>query len=326
MLVSELNKDYELFDRTPECKSRVFDKPKLFLVSGNEVAYCWDNTQPLYLFPLSLLDFLNARQPPVELQVFNACSSQVISTIRKQRFSKIHFEKIDEPAIEHALLSGSKVSVLCSSTELVDADTSLLSHVNYLRVKTDCLDGKVLGKLQSLRNPSLLLGAKIYLSPGRDYFALANGLKSAGVDFVHVSKFLEAGGNSYLSATEKSSISGLKELETSDFRVILPRDLTKLLNDRFEISPLFNNSRSCSSSRYRVVMHDGSFYPCYTLSVLESGRFAKAGLEQHFSGEPGASCSDCACIYENDILHDLFCKLEGVKNHRFLLGYKHGKE
>ena len=48
----------KLFFKTPEDKFRVFQKPRLIMFSEGSEVESWTNTQPLYFYPFSWLDYL----------------------------------------------------------------------------------------------------------------------------------------------------------------------------------------------------------------------------------------------------------------------------
>jgi len=65
-----------------------------------------------------------------------------------------------------------------------------------------------------------------------------------------------------------------------------------------------------------LVLKGDSYYPCYTKRILAQQGFKKGGIER-----PKKNCLDCACIYENDMLHDIENKMKNYKNPRFALEY-----
>ena len=171
--------------------------------------------------------------------------------------------------------------------------------------------------MSNLPNEKVLSGVKTYIGEGCDYQTLALQAREIGFDFFHVAKRLIINQeNPRISEEERRKIMRLQELETKQFRVIIPSSLEEKFAKRFVITPQLGNVTSCNFSRYRIVLKGDSYYPCYTKRILAQQGFKKGGIER-----PKKNCLDCACIYENDMLHDIENKMKNYKNPRFALEY-----
>ena len=323
----ELEHRYELFDATPRDKMRVFDSPTLWLVSGGRAIKSWANTQPLYFYPFSVLDFVADGRKRQELRIINPDTLVAEKAIGQSMNLKVHFEGVNTRLMEIALKKGCRTSVICNLEEINEDNSSTLSSLDFLTVRADpsVFD---LSTLKDIPRAWLLSGIRTYLSENDDDFAgLASEAKRVGFDFIHVSKKLMESKQARLLEAQANKVKDLRSLQSSAFRVILPRNLDMVFNEKFVISEEYGNSRNCYSSRHRKVVYKDMFHPCYTRSVIESGTFASKSIVELENKYPlfGKSCTDCACIYENDLLEDISMASKGIIDRKFLLGYPKGE-
>ena len=303
-----------LFFETPKGKYRVFQKPRLVMFSEEKEVESWANTQPLYFYPFSWLDFLG-KQGVRELYI------QDNSKIAKQEIGslspgKVHFENFDEILIKFAKEKGHKTSVICNLEELSKNEINGLSYSDFIkiRVNNNC---KNLYSLSNVPNEQSLSCIKVYAGENCDYQNIALQSKEIGFDFFHVAKRLIQGPeNSKMSYEEKEEIINLKVLETDKFKVIIPSSLEEKFTKRFLITSDEGNVSSCNFLEYRLVLSKNNFYPCYTQRILDG-----FGCEQKERVKSPKNCLDCACIYENDMLSDIETKIESYKNPCFALEY-----
>ncbi|MCU0642167.1 MAG: hypothetical protein MUF61_01125 [archaeon] len=287
------------------------------LSEGGEVVSRWANTQPLYFYPYSWLDYLN-RGKPAELYIAEASAVQAIEAIKQLRVCKVHFEKLDAKSIQFAKTMGHKTSLICDLEEITAEDIPILAGMDFVRVRVR--GNPNLSLLRKLPNKSLLSCIKIYAGEKHNYREIAKQVREAGFDMLWVSKSLETCENTPLSEEEQRRIMCLKEAEAPDFSVVLPSDLRYCHAKRFRINGAFGNSRDCLFSGYRRVLKGDKFYPCYTGVVLASDEFGSKSMDEIKHGKN--KCTDCACIYENDMLADIMAKSKRVKNPRFAMEYK----
>jgi hypothetical protein len=171
--------------------------------------------------------------------------------------------------------------------------------------------------LSGFPNEHVLSCIKAYVGEGCNYLAIALQAWEMGFDFIHVAKRLENGHDSHqLSAEEKQKIRDLQKLETEQFRVVIPSSLEESFARRFVITPGLGNVSSCDFSEYRRVLKGNSYYPCYTQQILTGPGFSSEGIKKN-----SQNCLDCACIYENEMLHDIRAKMRRYKNPSFALEY-----
>jgi hypothetical protein len=308
-------KNKVLFFETPEDKLRVFQRPRLVMFSkGNEVQG-WTNTQPLYFYPFSWLDYLNGRGVR-ELYIQDNSSGMAEEEITSLEEGKVHFEIPDERLIQLAKERRHKVSVICDIGDLSPERVVGLSASDFVRFRvsesSDNLD-----ILSGLPNKQTLSCIKVYVGGGCDYRSLALQAREMGFDFLHVSKKLSFGSERpKISKKEVAEIERLQEIETDQFRVILPSSLEEKFARRFVINLEFGNVSSCDFSKYRIVLKGEGLYPCYTQQIL-----SQPGAKKGMIVSPPKNCLDCACIYENDMLSDIKNKMRRYKNPRFALEY-----
>lgn len=302
------------FFETPKNKLRAFQSPRLIMYSEGQEVGSWSNTQPLYFYPFSWLDYLNGTGIR-EVYVIDSSTNTIREVLNQLRDGKVHFENPNIEAIKIARDLGHKVSVICNLNELNPLHISALAETDFVRVRVNKQED--LAFLSGLPNEGLLSCIKVYAGEGCDYQAIVLQSREMGFDFIHVAKrLINCQENPELSSEEAREIRKLSELETEKFRVILPKSLKKRFAERFRIDPSLGNAPSCGFSKYRSVLKEDSLYPCYTKSIL---------ARPSESGKP-KSCLDCACIYENDMLHSIKREMQRYKEPSFALEYmKNGR-
>lgn len=312
-------KNKTLFFETPKDKLRVFQKPKLVVLSEGTEVESWDNTQPLYFYPFSWLDFLE-KKVVRELYIYDCLPSLAEKEIKHLDKGKVHFEKLDMRLMRIAKERGHKVSIICNLEELTQEQIEELSNLDFVKIRVSKDYGK-LSLLSNLPNERVLSCIKTYLGEGCDYRNVTLQSKEMGFDFFHVAKRLVNGPeNPKVSKEEKKRVMELLNLEARNFKVVIPSSLDEIFARRFLIAPQFSNTSSCHFSRYRIVLKGDVFYPCYTQRILAQEGFRKGELRN-----PTKDCLDCACIYENDMLFDIESKMEKYKKPYFALEYQDDK-
>lgn len=305
----------KLFFKTPEDKLRVFQKSRLIMFSEGREVESWDNTQPLYFYPFTWLDYLG-KEGIRELYIQESSSEMAEKEIRSLDNGKVHFEQPNERLIKFAKERGHKVSVICNVEDLLPGQIEGLSVSDFVRIRINnpSSDLRLLG---GLPKEPILSCIKLYVGDGRDYRNIALQTRDMGFDFLHVAKRLMTNQkNPRISEEEKEKIRDLQELETVQFRIVIPSSLEKRFASRFLITTGLGNVSSCDFSRYRLVLKGDNPYPCYTQKILAQSGFTRGWIENN----PG-NCLDCACIYENDMLHDIKTKMRRYKNPSFALEY-----
>jgi hypothetical protein len=305
----------KFFFKTPEDKLRVFQKPRLIMFSEGSEVESWANTQPLYFYPFSWLDYLG-KEGIRELYIQDVSLGLAEKEINALEGGKVHFEQPNERLIKLAKERGHKVSVICNIEDLLPKQLEGLSVSDFVRIRVN-KNCDNLRSLSGLPNEHVLSCIKAYVGEGCNYEALALQARKIGFDFFHIAKRLE---NEHdllqLSEKEKQKIRDLQELETKQFKVVIPSSLEERFARRFVITPRLGNVPSCDFSEYRRVLKGNSYYPCYTQQILAEPGFTSEDKDKN----PG-NCLDCACIYENDMLHDIKTTMRRYKNPSFALEY-----
>ena len=306
------NNPKTLFFKTPKNKYRVFQKPRLVMLSEGKEVGSWENTQPLYFYPFSWLDFLN-KAGTRELYVDDCSKSIAKKEIKSLKSGKVHFEKVDIELINFAKERGHKVSAICNLEDLSQEDIKTLSNADFVKIRVK--DYEKMSKLAGLPNKNVLSCIKAYIGDSCNYRNIALQSKEMGFDFFHVSKKLKCSENQKISKNEKEMISALKSLESNRFKIIIPSSLEERFAKKFSINADYGNTSLCLFSKYRLVLGKGGYYPCYTQKILHS-----SGSKNKSADKPRL-CSDCACIYENDMLADIESKMANHENTCFALEY-----
>ncbi len=305
----------ELFFKTPEDKFKVFQKPRLIMFSEGSEVESWANTQSLYFYPFSWLDYLG-KGGIRELYIQDVSLGFAEKEINALENGKVHFEQPNERLIKLAKKRGHKVSVICNIEDLLPEQIKGLSVSDFVRIRVNNPSSD-LRLLEGLPRNSLLSCIKLYVGDGCNYGDIALQAREMGFDFIHVAKRLENGYDLLqLSEEEKQKIRDLQKLETEQSRVVIPSSLEERFARRFLITPGLGNVSSCDFSEYRRVLKGNSYYPCYTQQIIAQSSSIGKVIERN----PG-NCLDCACIYENDMLHDIKTKMRRYKNPSFALEY-----
>ena len=305
----------QLFFETPEDKLRVFQKPKLAMFSEGREVESWANTQPLYFYPFSWLDYLG-RNRIRELYIQDVSLRIAEKEINALENGKIHFETPDKHLIKFAKGKGHKVSVICDFEDISAEQLEGLSASDFVRIRINNPSND-LRLLSGLPREHILSCIKLYVGDGCDYIAIALQAREMGFDFLHVAKRLITNKeNPGIPGDERNKILELHKLESNRFRVITPSSLEQRFAKRFIITPILGNISSCNFSKYRLVLKGDNHYPCYTQHILALHEFKKEDTVSN-----PKDCLDCACIYENDMLNDIETKMKRYKNPIFALEY-----
>jgi hypothetical protein len=309
-------KNKAIFFETPKDKWKAFQNPRLVMFSGEDEVGSWDNTQSLYFYPFSWLDYLN-NAGLRELYVVDSSIDTIRNALSLLKSSgKVHFEHPNIDAIKMAKDLDHKVSLICNLEELTPFHMPVLSEADFIRVRVT--KQRDLTLLSGLPNEKLLSCIKVYVGEGCDYKNLAIQAKNLGFDFFYVAKRLVKDENKKLSEQERHTILGLIELDSRNFKVIIPSSLEEKFARKFVINPKFNNVTSCNFSKYRVVLNEKGYYPCYTKQML-----AQEGKKEELNNPK--NCLDCACIYENDMLSNIETQMTKYKSPYFALEYQHDR-
>jgi hypothetical protein len=309
-------KDRMLFFETPKDKWKVFQKPRLVMFSEGVEVECWENTQPLYFYPFSWLDYLG-KKCVRELLIQDCLSEFAEKEMGLLDKGKVHFEKPDTYLMRVAKEKGHKISVICNLDDLTREQIRSLSDSDFVRIRIG-KDYSKLSLLSDIPNEKLLFGIKTYIGEGCDYQNLAEQSKKMGFDFIHVAKRLACSSkNIIISNDEIKKIKELKEIETRTFKVVIPSSLDEVFARRFVITPKMGNTFNCDFSMYRIVLKGKGIYPCYTQNIL-----SQEGVRKRELITAVKDCSDCACIYENDMLFNIKTKMEKFKRPYFALEYQ----
>ncbi|MBU2522995.1 MAG: hypothetical protein KKE23_01745 [Nanoarchaeota archaeon] len=306
-----------LFFETPKEKSKVFEEPELVMIYDHNIVQTWNNTQPLYFYPFSWLDYLKFKGLR-EIQIIDCDETSTKKALEELKEGKVHFEGIDIKGIDYALAHNHKVSVLCNLEDIKLSHILTLSNVDFLKVRIN--EERDLNKLRNVARTGMLSCVKAYAREGHDFVSLARKVSDVGFDVLHIAKRLEDNVNPDMTYEEKASIIQASQLDLPNLKIKIPSSLDKAYAERFVMGKKFNNSQDCSFSEYRKVLYHGKDFPCYTRKILSSP--AEKGLVSRVK----KACDDCACIYENDMLSKINEKRREFKRHKFALRYiQHGK-
>ncbi len=340
-----MKKEYELILKNAEtikCDIReLFNyNSKLLLVDSNgKELYCCNNIQSLYLYPLSIVDYISNLSIKkiislniieidelidyVELLSRNEFNSlKAVEILIKDTYSDKQINKISEII---QFLSKRKILVSLNIKNICKLNSSLISFFKNITYFKIFLDNMItpeeyqlfLDKLSLIRkesNNSALLHVKTYinLNQVKLYNQIMNDFVRIGVDVFQVSKELIPldTENILVNDDNQQIIRQLEEKYSSNnqCRFISVRDISILYYPRFELDE--RNSRKCYASKMKPYLYSDNILPCKVAKVLNNISEWKLDynnsnhLNQVFD-KCGTTCDDCASIFENDLLYDV---------------------
>ena len=322
-------------------KEIISKKPVLEIFNGFDLVCVVEDIQPLYLFPTSILDYVNAWKKikenkqllPVEMFVSEINNETSFEKVNKSCLKNVEF-LLDEKNLKYStsikiwINSFFKDSVYTSLNikKLCDVPDELLkdvaSKVQYFKVflpnilTTDEFD-LFLEKLKVIsenKNKNALVHIKSYLNEQEVscYKMATENFENLKVDIFQVSKELIPLGlnNVDVNTQTQTEIRLLEKLYDgkSGIKFLSVKDISTLYYPRFELDE--RNTKNCMACVLRPYVYGDKVLPCKVRNVLNNSddwkvlNLKTGDLFDNFT-KCGTSCDDCASMFENDVIQKI---------------------
>lgn len=309
-------------------KQLLFNNPNLVAVSNNmETTFDTDN-QFLYMYPLNIIDYVISfkSKKPIKLVVKNFKtddSDKILDFVYHNMLNDSQLNRCVEFEIKEQLEDWKTVEFVFKF--LFEKNIKIvLNFKSYLQIKDfikyfkyiNCFKFSVYdckGFKKTLKDLKLInkddekfLFAKIYLDQNQisQYYSFTKKLKNLKFDYVLFSKLLISDGqeNIKLDNNIKYDLFKIKhDFEDEKFKIKLVKDLSSLYYPLFTLDE--RNTKHCYASKVCNYLVNGKLYPCATKQILNNDISMENPDSKKYIG---AKCSDCACIFENDYLDNIF--------------------
>lgn len=321
-------------------KSLIKYNPKLVVLDNNDKElYCCDNIQSLYLYPLSIVDYIDNLYSK-EILFINIIEIDT-DVNYKEFFSNEKFKSIEAVEIliqddynEYEInkiceiiryLSSKKILISLNIKNLNKMPDSMIKYLKYITYFKIFLDGNIsernysifLDKLLLISSNSSkksLLHIKTYLNLEQInlYEKIINDFSKMNVDIFQVSKELIPLNSDNINVKKEYQdiIRNLeKKYNTYDkCKFISVKNISTLYYPRFELDE--RNSRICYASRMKPYLYNDKLIPCKVRKILSN--ISEWNLNYNNCNEfnevlnkCGLECDDCASMFENDLLYNI---------------------
>ena len=303
---------------------------KIYDNNCDKVKFSINNIQTLYLYPLTIIDYYNNKQLkyPIMLNIINIDEKiDYIKFVKNLKYLKAVEIKIKNSISNNIInllkyLSLRKI-LISIKLEKIDINiNSIIKYVDCFRIKMisplnnkNC--DKFISKLsvinQNKKTHSIIL-VKGYLNEDevKYYKSLYDELTKLNVHSLQISKKLIPlnVSNVNVSKSTQEVIRKLeKESKYNSTLFISVKDISTLYYPRFELDD--RNSHNCYSSILKPCLLKEKLYPCKSYKIIDEDKYIKNIITKDINCyEYGKTCTDCACIFENDIL-DVLNKING---------------
>lgn len=307
-----------------EAKRNFLNNGKLIVEKNNIEIFALENPQNLYLYPLSIIDYIDnlTFNKPIFLNIIKIKDMNYYSLFHHTNFSNLRSVEIqvnNDYDIIKRIVSicnerNIRISLFISNLELVDENflNEVIDKIDFLKIFFNYNDYDMflhkISLINKIKKEDLLILVKSYLNLNQinNYekyiFDLINK-----VDVYQLSKeLLPLNKNNIKIDNKYSKI--IRKLESkynskeSGIIFLSVKDLTTLYYPRFELDE--RNNRRCFACKLKPYLYEDIVLPCKINEILNN--MDKYGFKYNFSFDKfnglGKTCSDCASIFENDLL------------------------
>jgi len=311
----------------------MFNKNQNLIIKyNNKIIYETTNTQSLYLYPLTLKDYINNLNDllPIKVDILKIDKSFNYNNYFDNKYFsnllcvEIHIEnKEDIKSIKEliSLFKGKKISLTIK--DLISLPISFLKEIskdiNYFKIYWNYKDidkfNKRLDIVNKFRKKDSLVHIKSYLDLKEinNYEEYIKVFNKYNIDIYQLSKELQPLDkvNIQIDSKYEKEIRRLED-KYSNFKSV--KNLKELYYPRFELDD--RNSRNCIACHLKPFLYNDILLPCKVDKMIKKidewgikdlnnlDKFNRCGIE----------CDDCASIYENDILNEILKKIKNKKN------------
>lgn len=297
---------------------------KLIIKNQNDIIFETKETQPIYLYPLSLKDYVDNLNKllPIKLDIIKINNEIDYNSYFENDYFKnllcveININSKDDLDTIKKIISILEIKKIKISLNIKDLNKLPISFLKELKNKITYFKiywnyknhFSFLKRLVVVSKETALIHIKSYLKLEEinNYEKYIEDFKKNNVDIYQLSKELLPIGkkNKIIDDKYETIIRNLEKKYSAPpiiFKSI--KNLKELYYPRFELDE--RNSRNCYACRLKPYLYNDILIPCKVNKVINNinlygiknfndlSNFDKCGIE----------CDDCASIYENDILN-----------------------
>jgi len=322
--------------------------PKLIVTTNSSEIYKLDNIQSLYLFPLTVIDYIsniNDKNIIYTSIIEIDCSLDYIEIFNNEKFKYLKAIEIliNDNYNKKELIKicsiikyfyNRGVSVTLNIKNLINISNFLEEQFKYIayfkiflpNALSDDSYTKFLNKLLSikyLKTKNSLVHIKTYLNVDKVtlYEKMINDFSKLNIDIFQVSKELvPINKNNVIVDIKIQNI--IRDLESKytgyrSTKFISVKDLTTLYYPRFELDE--RNSKKCYSCYMKPYLFKDKLIPCKVNKIFDNmeswgSKYFDLKKYNNIANKCGIQCDDCASIFENDLLSNIENILKNNKN------------
>lgn len=330
-----------------DSKDILIYNPKLIILKEKNIIFKLENIQTLYLYPLTLLDYVKnlANKDIITINIINIDSKidytkilsnkifknlKAVELLIKKTYNDEEYEKIFE-IINYLYIRKIKISLnIKNLNSISDKFYKYYECITYFKIfLPNILNQEEYNKfidnitlIKNNRNNNSLLHIKTYLNKKQVYHyqKTLEEFSNLKVDVFQVTKELIPIGKKNIEV-DISIQKKVRKLEKQYYnynktKFITVKDVSTLYYPRFELDE--RNSRKCYACQMRPYLNGKSILPCNVANVIEnlndwSSNYNKINEYKKIVANCGIKCDDCASIFENDTLNEIEKILEKEK-------------
>lgn len=313
--------------------------PKLILMEYDKELYSCCNIQSLYLYPLSIIDYID------NLNKKNILHINIIDIDTKINYRQLLSEDIynSVKAVEILIkdnYNAGEIKQICEIIEclldkrvLITLNIKKLSHfpkklckyikvVKYIKIfmNSDIDQAEYFQLLENLSiiekkcSKGTLVHIKTYLNLSKIalYESMIKDFSEVGIDIFQISKeLLDLNSKNIMVSKDNQKIIRNLEEKYNKYdkcKFISVKDLSTLYYPRFELDD--RNSKVCYVAKMKPYLYKGVLLPCKVSKIMSNiDMWALDYKNKNNLGRIlkrcGSTCDDCASIFENDLLYDI---------------------
>lgn len=320
-------------------KHILMKNPKLIITYNNKEIYKLENIQSLYLYPLTVLDYIKNidKKRIISTSIINIdCDFDYIEILSNDIFKNLKTLEIVIKE-EYTIDEFNKISCLIDYLVTRDIDICLnikdlcilpdsfkeyFKHISYFKIflsnKIDLNQYNTFyNKLKLINKYSLensLIHIKSYLNINQadNYGKMIEAFSKYNVDIFQISKELIPLGGKNVKVDENTQET-IRNLESKysnykSTKFISVKDISTLYYPRFELDE--RNSRNCYACSMKPYLFRNMIIPCKVMKIFDEidkwgTDYTNINKYNEIVDKCGKKCDDCASIFENDLLSDV---------------------